>query len=369
MEHFKFVSGYTITATSPTSCEQTRNFIELKRLKNRFKTALFMQKSVILKCCELYANKLLNEANNKKYKQDFTRMIHNNQDKNANTPAKALNRIYSMYYANTVTATYLLASNNPYKYMKISKLYSEFQWKFSSLKEFYDGIDNPSPSLQLRFKSYIAQRDLCIKSNMRLGTAIARNLNIKRSDNSRLSTYHDDMLNEAMCGLMIAVDNFDVDRGFAFSTFAINWIQQSIRSSILQFDTIKKPSYIHDIQRHIFKNDQKDDKAIARDLDINIKLVEFARESQKTAVCDIERIQGYLMDKTKNMAELNSNIEYLAGLLKYLDKRQLLIVQLYFFKGMTLQEAGDAIGVTRERIRQILSKAISKMRNMARVLK
>lgn len=369
MKQYKFTSGYSIDATVLPWDEQKLQFIKLKRLKHRFKLALFAHESVIRQCFKLYANKLINDINSKKSVPDFLRAIHSNQDDNAQTPALALKRVYDIYHSNTFTASYLLASDKRSKFQKIAKLYSELAWKFTSLKEFYNSIKNKSESLKNRFEDYVKQRDVCVHCNMRLAVSLERIIRSARYDRVRLAGYQDDLKNEAMCGLIIAVDNFDVSRGNLFTTFAVNWVRQSLKAVIPHFDTIRRPNYIHDLCLNIYKEPETaSDEELAAKLDVQVKSIKRAKKSLNLrACCDIGGPVGeYLYKAEKNRTEHNVETEYVNKLLGCLNERYLKIVKLYFFgHEMTLEKVGEIMDITRERVRQIIAKSVNKMHHYA----
>lgn len=228
-------------------------------------------------------------------------------------------------------------------------------------------------------------RQHLIRANLRLVVSIAKRY-FGRSSMPPL-----DLVQEGNLGLMRAVEKFDYSRGFKFSTYATWWIRQAINRSIAdQSRTIRIPVHIVEVMNRV-RRTQRD---MAQRLEREPTIEELAAEMELSA----DRIQELLqmaMDPVslespvgEDDSQLGDFIEDLNALapvdaaearmlsedieeaLKDLPPREREIVQLRFGidveKPWTLEEVGRAYDVTRERVRQIESKTLAKLRHPQR---
>jgi RNA polymerase nonessential primary-like sigma factor len=236
---------------------------------------------------------------------------------------------------------------------------------------------------RLALKGDEAARKRMIESNLRLVVKIAR-----RYMNRGLALL--DLVEEGNLGLIKAVEKFDPERGFRFSTYATWWIRQTIERGIMnQTRTIRLPihvlkeinSYLRAARKltQVLDHEPKPEEIadlldkpideVERLLKLNERVssvdVPLSRDSDRSVLDAIP--DDYNVDPASILQDndVRSNIE---GWLGQLNEKQREVVERRFgLNGRdvyTLEEVGAELGVTRERVRQIQLEALKRLREI-----
>jgi RNA polymerase primary sigma factor len=273
--------------------------------------------------------------------------------------------------------------------------------------------------LQLRVEKGHGARQHLAEANLRLVVSVA-----KRYMGRGMSLL--DLIQEGNIGLLKAVEKFDHTMGYKFSTYATWWIRQAISRAIAdQARTIRIPVHMVETISHLIRTQRRLQQELGRDptpediaLDPEIESVvgldDEDREEILAALADGERLDPILARKLRRASNRVEQImrisqepmsletpvgteedsylgdfikdetmpepddaaskqllrEQMRVILKSLNHRERQVLEMRFGlkdgQGHTLEEVGQAFGVTRERIRQIEAKALRKLRHPLR---
>ncbi len=234
-------------------------------------------------------------------------------------------------------------------------------------------------------------RDRMAQANLRLVISVAKNFR-----NRGLPM--EDLVNEGNVGLMNAVDRYDPDVGSRFSTYAGYWIDQAIRRAVQNAQQmIHIPSYLmeqighmrlamRELEEKLGRPPSMDE--IAQDMEITRRKAHAITQAiractsktQGSTTIDGENTLSDSLQDTRTPQPFEavfsqSDAEFVRRMLNEITEREAHVLKLRFGiderygKRMTLKEVGDAVGLTRERVRQIEREAKRKLEEFVQQLR
>jgi len=227
--------------------------------------------------------------------------------------------------------------------------------------------------------------DKLVRSNLRFVVSVA-----KKYQNQGVSL--SDLINEGNLGLIRAAHKFDETKGIKFISYAVWWIRQAILQALAEQSRIvrvplNRAGTLHRITRRSSALEQELGRQptaaeVAEGMDIEVAEVEKTLSISQNHVSldapltpgEENRLLDYLPD-TQNPGPDAETFEHaltqsIEEVLTTLKEREAKILRLYFGldgpEPMTLEEIGAQLGITRERVRQIKEKALSRLRHVSR---
>jgi len=256
---------------------------------------------------------------------------------------------------------------------RFKELEAEAQVPRARLLELVESVDKAHDRMTL-------EKNRFIEHNLKLVVAIAK-------DYRNLGLSFPDLIQEGNLGLIRAVEKFDHRRGFKFSTYAVWWIRQALVRAIQNHSrTIRLPSHVHDrLQRSQRVRAELTGKLgreptpaeLAPELGTDTGALEaldlLSREaiSLESSVAGTEkRLEDFVADPFSSAPDngldgerMRSGVGHLIGVL---TSREQLILRLRYGLGgeeeHTLEQIGQTLGLSRERVRQLEARALKKLR-------
>ena len=242
--------------------------------------------------------------------------------------------------------------------------------------------------LRASVKEGARAKEIFIEHNLRLAMDTAA-----RYSRSQSRMEYEDLIQEATIGLMRAVDKFDPDKGFKFSTYATWWCRQACQRAIANHGrTIRLPMHVEADVRKLaavieeFESTRygfsRKDIAVFLDWGID-KLENIWSHMENTRLESLDNLvsEGSAMQYVDTIQDPNavdveeagsekSFSQSIMNALSILPERELEVLIMHhgldgFGTPLTLQEIGNRMGLTRERVRQLESKAIARLRHPA----
>lgn len=228
-------------------------------------------------------------------------------------------------------------------------------------------------------------KQFLICSNIKLVISVA-----KKVSKTTNKIPFEDMIDEGVCGLIKAIDKFDPNRGFKFSTYAFQWIHQAITRFIANNgDIIRVPVHFSDNMNKIrrFENaymvehncDKVSDEITAKELGIELeKIKKYKKATQPCSSLDVsvddsetpvlDLVEDEFSESPETTVMNNTLHDLLMEAINTLDEREsFIIINRYNLdknsNPLSLAKIAKKYGLTKERIRQIEAGALMKLRH------
>lgn len=193
-------------------------------------------------------------------------------------------------------------------------------------------------SKQWLTKKDISARNKLVEANLKFVANIAKNY-------KGLGLSYSDLIQEGNAGLFKAADRFDPDKGYKFISYAVNWIRQSILEALNKKNSLKSVELPNETYDETM--DEKKDLTI-NDISLDDTYLDLSDDERRREkdICDVTKFL---------LTGLTSREKYIVCQYNGINEK----------KPKTLEEIGNNLGITKERVRQINEKAMRKLRAYA----
>jgi len=228
-------------------------------------------------------------------------------------------------------------------------------------------------------QQYLMAKQALVQANLRLVISVA-----KKYRNRGVAFL--DLIQEGNSGLMRAAEKFEVERGLKFSTYATWWIRQAVGRAVSeQSRTVRLPAHaasevtamhktVHELQQSLGRTPTSvkisaecrltdaDIDRLRRSYNFTVSLDQSCVDEEGHELADLVETESITMEETVDQRDLRTRV---AEQLQTLSDREREILRMRFgfadYSSSSLAEISNVIGVSRERVRQIEQRALSKL--------
>lgn len=222
-----------------------------------------------------------------------------------------------------------------------NKLSNDFdissQLYFTEISKFKSLSIDEELSLWERYKKNndLKAKEKIITSNLKFVASVAKNFQGR-------GLSYSDLIAEGNCGLLRAIDKFDYKKGYKTISYSVWWIRQSILEALKERNNLNGDELPLDYEKQNYSDDDEVSLAI------------------------ISNNNEFIIDESEDEYIKKERIKIVSKLMDVLTKKEKNIIIKYYglnnVKPLTLEEIGKEIGLTKERVRQIIVKIFKKLR-------